>query len=393
MNTHQRTRLIQLGLFILTVFTTTITGAEWIFGRPFFFTDKPLSFSHFVEGFKYSIPFLGVLTIHEFGHYFVARRNNVDVTLPFYIPFWVGGFISSFGTMGAFIRIKDRMDSREKFFDVGIAGPLAGFVAALLVLYYGFTHLPPLDYVFDLFPEFSRYGVEYGKYLETSPDYVSIRLGDSILFNFFEKYMAVGDLPHPYLYTNYPIIFAGYLSLFFTALNLFPIGQLDGGHILYGLIGDKAFNIVSPIIFVCFVFYAGLGFINVHEIQFYLEKYERVGDTEFFYAILQLLGYGFFIYLSFSRIFTNPMNNILLSVSVVAIQLVLSYFFPNLVGYSGFLAFGFLIGRFLGIYHPPTHDYRPLSIERKILGWLALGVFVICFSPQPFTIIQNVPNF
>ncbi|WP_435355620.1 site-2 protease family protein [Emticicia sp. SJ17W-69] len=382
---QNRTLLIQIALFVVTLLTTTITGAEWIFGRPFFFGETPLGWQEFFEGFKYSIPFLGVLTIHEFGHYFVAKKHKTEVTLPYYIPLWIGGLSSTFGTLGAFIRIKERIQSRVKYFDIGIAGPLAGFVAALFVLWYGFTHLPNLDYVFNLFPIFKQYGNDYGKFLETTPDYISIKLGDSLLFNFFEQYVATGELPHPYLYTNYPIIFAGYLSLFFTALNLFPVGQLDGGHILYGLIGDRAFNIVSPILFSIFVFYAGLGFFNAHEFT--------TTDTK---AYLELVGkfilFIGFNYLCFSRITENQISNWLIALSVVAIQLIISYFYPTIEGYSGFLAFGLMIGRFLGVYHPPTYDRQPLSLERKVLGWLALIIFILCFSPKPFVIIQNLPN-
>ncbi|CAH0995470.1 hypothetical protein EMA8858_01593 [Emticicia aquatica] len=382
---QQRTLLIQIILFVVTLATTTVTGAEWIYGRPFFFGENPLGWAEFFEGFKYSIPFLGVLTIHEFGHYFIAKKHNTNVTLPYYIPLWIGGLSSTFGTLGAFIRIKERITSRIKYFDIGISGPLAGFVAALFVLWYGFTHLPPLDYVFELFPIFKQFGNEYGKFLETSPDYISIKLGDSLLFNFFEEYIAIGELPHPYLYTNYPIIFAGYLSLFFTALNLFPVGQLDGGHILYGLIGDKAFNIVSPILFGIFVFYAGLGFFNAHEFM--------TTDTSLFLELIAKFGaFIFFNYLCFSRITENILTNWLITLSVIAIQLLISYFYPSIEGYSGFLAFGLMIGRFLGVYHPTTNDTQPLTLERKVLGWLALLIFIVCFSPKPFVIIQHLAN-
>jgi membrane-associated protease RseP (regulator of RpoE activity) len=381
---QQRTHLLQIFLFIITFISATLSGAEWIYGRAFFLGENTLGWPEFFEGLKYSVPFLGVLTIHEFGHYFTAKKHKTDVTLPYYIPLWLGSLSSTFGTLGAFIRIKERLNSRIKYFDIGIAGPLAGFVAAFFVLWYGFTHLPPLDYIFELFPVFKQYGNEYGKFLETSPDYMSIKLGDSLLFNFFEQHVSTGELPHPYLYTNYPIIFAGYLSLFFTALNLFPIGQLDGGHILYGLIGDRAFNIVSPILFSCFIFYAGLGYFNAYEFT--------TQDTQMFFILIgKFAAFILFNYFCFSRITDNPMTNWLIALSIVSLQLFISYFFPTIEGYSGFLAFGFMLGRFLGVYHPTTSDITPLTLERKILGWLALIIFVICFSPKPFTIIQNLP--
>lgn len=377
-----RTLFIQIALFSLTLISTTLAGAEWIYGRPVF-GENGLTIDQLFDGLMYSIPFLGVLTIHEFGHFFMAKKHKTEVTLPYYIPFWFAGLTSTFGTMGAFIRIKERITSRIKYFDIGIAGPLAGFLAALGVLWYGFTHLPPLEYVFDIFPVLRQFGNEYGHFLETSPDYISIELGDSILFNFFENYVAIGDLPHPYLYTNYPIIFAGYLSLFFTALNLFPIGQLDGGHILYGLIGDKWFNIISPILFISFVFYAGLGLFNPYE-------FRVLDENLFLELLLKFILYIYFVYLSFSRVFEEKPNNLILALLLVCVQLIFSYFFPEIIGYSGFLAFGFVLGRFLGIYHPKTFDSEKLGLGRKILGWIALLVFVICFSPKPFVIIEHL---
>ncbi|MFN3490521.1 MAG: site-2 protease family protein, partial [Emticicia sp.] len=87
----------------------------------------------------------------------------------------------------------------------------------------------------------------------------------------------------------------------------------------------------------------------------------------------------------------NLITNWLIALSVVAIQLLVSYFLPTVEGYTGFLAFGLMIGRFLGVYHPTTSDTQPLTLERKILGWLALIIFILCFSPKPFIVIQNLP--
>jgi membrane-associated protease RseP (regulator of RpoE activity) len=258
MQSSTRTYIIQAVLFIVTVITTTMAGAEWMFGNIFSFVydfayflmgsdaakaevpeaAKALGWPQFVQGFHFSIPFLVILTIHEFGHYFVARMHQVKVTLPYYIPFWFG-ISNSIGTMGAFIRIKSIVRSRLVFFDIGIAGPLAGFIAALVVLWYGFTHLPPPEYIFTIHPEYARYGLSYPQFVyENSAG--NIALGDNILFWLFKTYIAdPARLPHTYEMIHYPYIFAGYLALFFTSLNLIPIGQLDGGHILYGLIGKK----------------------------------------------------------------------------------------------------------------------------------------------------------
>jgi hypothetical protein len=99
--------------------------------------------------------------------------------------------------------------------------------------------------------------------------------------------------------------------------------------------------------------------------------------------LLQFLFFVYFNYLCFSRIFDKKLNGLILALAVILIQLTFSKYAPQISGYSGFLAFGFLIGRVLGVYHPDTVDSKPLGIARKILGWLAIFIFIICFSPNP----------
>lgn len=352
-----------------------------MFGRLFIPIEgmKTLGWSEFVDGFNFSIPFLAILTVHEFGHYFTAKANHVRVTLPYYIPLWLG-IGQSIGTLGAFIRIQDYINSRQKYFDIGIAGPLAGFALALVVLWYGFTHLPPPEFIFTIHPEYQKWGLDYGRFAyQNLPEGVSpLKLGDNLLFNFFKNHVAdPARVPHPYEMIHYPYLMAGYLALFFTSLNLIPIGQLDGGHIMYALIGRKRFQWVSPILFTAFAFYAGLGMFKPSDFA--------VPTDEAFYSELGNFGlYIGFLYLAFSRISENRMTSLIVTLSVVATQLVVVWVQPDLEGYSGFLAFAFVLGRFLGIYHPETELEEPLTIKRQLLGWLALIVFVLCFSPRPF---------
>ncbi|KJH69333.1 peptidase M50, partial [Aliterella atlantica CENA595] len=163
MTSRTKTYLLHGGLFLITLITTTMAGAEWMFGRLFIPLEgmKTLGWNEFLAGFQFSIPFLSILTVHEFGHYIVARANRVRVTLPFYIPIWLG-IGQGIGTLGAFIRIQDYINSRRKYFDIGVAGPLAGFALALVVLWYGFTHLPPPEYIFTIHPEYQKWGLAYG---------------------------------------------------------------------------------------------------------------------------------------------------------------------------------------------------------------------------------------
>jgi membrane-associated protease RseP (regulator of RpoE activity) len=390
-----KTELIQALLFIITLITTTLAGAEAMTGRAYFYLTNELHLifpkhllfpEGFWQGFQFSIPFLLVLTCHEFGHYFTARYYKIKVSLPYYIPMWLSGITMSIGTMGAVIRLKGQTRSRKEYFDIGIAGPLAGFVVALGVLYYGFSHLPSLDYIFKIHPEYAKFGANYP--VEVLRDVKGMSgqlvLGDNLLFKFFKTYVADPKLlPPNFEIMHYPILWAGYLSLFFTALNLIPIGQLDGGHILYGLIGKRNFNNISPIIFVCFALFAGYGLFSINEIQNIGAKGYYKDDYEF---LSHLLLYILFLRICFSRVSENRTTSWVLSLGVVVVQFLLSYIpqIATLHGFVGFLPFVFLLGKFLGIYHPEVEIDEPLDFKRKLLGWITLIIFIFCFTPYPF---------
>ena len=392
-----KTEIIQALLFITTLITSTLAGAEAINGKFFLFLDEPnkLHFPvDFWQGFQFSIPFLTILTCHEFGHYFTARYYKIKTSLPYFIPLWASALTSlSIGTMGAVIRMTGRTRSRKEFFDVGIAGPLAGFLVSLGVLYYGFTHLPPLEYIFKIHPEYRQYGSNYAEEVLRIPKFLNgqIVLGDNLLFKFFKTYIADPNLlPPNFELMHYPILWAGYISLFFTALNLFPIGQLDGGHILYGLIGKKKFNVISPIIFIGFALFAGYGLFSIKEIQTIGNGGMFTDERDF---IFYLMLYIFFLRVCFSRI--SPENRTMswiISLSVVVAQFMLSNIpqIANLHGFSGFLPFLFLLGRVLGVYHPEVEVDEPLDFKRKLLGWLSLIIFIICFTPYPFMEVDIV---
>jgi membrane-associated protease RseP (regulator of RpoE activity) len=370
---------LQIILFVLTCITTTLAGVEWIFGRPLFYsflnaeTFPFFTWAQLRQGLLFSIPFLAVLTCHEFGHYLTARYYRIRVSLPYYIPVWFGP-VSTIGTMGAFIRIRERIISKKEFFDVGIAGPLAGFVVALPLLFYGFTHLPDATYIFRIHPEYEQYGLNYAEKVYQQTNGASFALGKNLLFLFFERYVASDPaaLPNAYEVIHYPLLFAGYLSLFFTALNLLPIGQLDGGHILYGLIGQRHFNRLSPILFVVFISYAGLGIFSPHVA---LEEAQWIFPA-----------YGIYLYVVLRGAVPSSRHAIGVIAGILVFQYGMAYLFPDLQGYMGWLVFGLLLGRFLGVYHPAALDERPLSAGRKVLGYLALLIFVLCFSPTPFVV-------
>ncbi len=398
-----RSYFIHILLFVITLLTTTLAGMEWMNGDLLLTNEKGFHFfegftwAKFQKGFYFSIPFLLFLTCHEFGHYFTALWHRVRVSLPYYIPLWLG-FTFTIGTMGAFIQIKENLKTRTQYFDIGIAGPLAGFVMALIILFYGFTHLPSPEYVFEVNPEYKtlypeeykKYGLDYAKYAYNYPDTEENRekkrvgkpqegmigVGGNLLFWGFEKWVVPTEdrykIPHPYEIFHYPFLFSGFLALLFTALNLMPIGQLDGGHILYGLIGAKWHARVAPVLFTIFVFYAGLGSVSPHESL----------DQLLTWIPMQILLY----YIIFSRTAKQSSDVLLLALGVFSIQFLLSYWLPTVQGYGGWMAFAFLLGRFLGIYHPPAQQDEPLSLGRKILGWVSLLIFVLCASPEPLVL-------
>ena len=366
--------LIHLSLFLVTFITTTLAGAEWTYGKSVLFTPG-FSWQDFMSGMSYSIPFLLILTAHEFGHYFTAVYNKVKTTLPYYIPLPPLGLM--FGTLGAIIRIKSHVQSKQQHFDIGIAGPLAGFVVTLAVLFYGFTHLPPAEYIFQFHPEYQQYGLDYADHVyqadKLAPGSADVILGKNLLFLFFEKFVADPALvPNVHEIMHYPFLFAGFLSLIFTSINLLPIGQLDGGHVLYGLLGYKGHKQVATVVFLIFLFYAGLGYINPAQ-----------SGKDLIWHVPLFLG---FMYLSLTGLKLPWKDTLMYAVIIFAVQYLLSTFF-SIQGYSGWLLFAFIIGRFLGIAHPPSEIEEPLSIERKILGWIALAIFVISFTPNPIEIV------
>lgn len=367
----QKQLLIHLLLFVITFVGTTLAGAEWSRNK-FVLYSEDYSWADFFAGMEFSIPFLLILTFHEFGHYFAAQYYKIKVTLPYYLPLWLGFLASpSIGTMGAFINIKGKIHTRKQYFDIGIAGPLAGFVIALFVLWYGFTHLPPQEHIFTIHPEYEQYGLDYPKHAYTDST-MAIGLGSTILFDYFKENVASQPelVPHANEIIHYPWLLAGYLALFFTALNLLPIGQLDGGHILYGLLGLKNSRRVSAALFILFVGYAGIGIVTPYmpwqEVLSYLPLY------------------GLFLYICMRSLSDKAMDRWTAAIGILAAQFIISYFFPTFEGYSGWLLYGLILGRFIGIYHPPVPYDQPLDMKRKVLGWIALIIFVICWSPDPF---------
>src|SRR3984957_5276964 len=208
-------------LFGLTVITTTWAGAGH---QGVDLAQEP---GRFAVGVPYSIGLLLILGVHELGHFFMARRHAMDVTPPYFIPVPFG-----LGTFGAFIQMRSSPANRKALFDVAVAGPLAGLVIAVPALLFGLLS--------SSIPAVSNDTLSHG-FLHGAT------VGSSILFTVLTK-VSLGDAAqYGALVQLSPLAFAGWLGLFITALNLLPVGQLDGGHITRAMFGSRVGQTISGV--------------------------------------------------------------------------------------------------------------------------------------------------
>ena len=223
-------------LFLLTVVTTIVAGAEHFASFHIDFGSRAVDLSttqFLLNGLWYSASILAILGAHEFGHYYACRLYRVDASLPYFLPLP----LPLTGTLGAFIRIRQPIPGKRELFDIGIAGPIAGFIVAIPVLLVGMS----LSRVTAL-PADTRGFLE---------------LGEPLLFK-AAAWLFWGTPPEGYSINLHPMAFAAWFGLLATALNLFPIGQLDGGHIAYAVLGRKS-TLVTLGTVACLV---GLTFVS-----------------------------------------------------------------------------------------------------------------------------------
>jgi membrane-associated protease RseP (regulator of RpoE activity) len=411
MSTEQRRILIQIGLFLFTFLSATLAGAEFCFNKSIYAYSKEgfeginpdFSWNDFWNGARFSVPFLLILTVHEFGHYFTAMHHRVKASLPYYIPLPPLPFFSSLiGTMGAVIRLRSKVISNIHHFDIGLAGPLAGFVVALAVIFYGFMNLPPADYVFSFHPEYVQYGADYAKYVYTKEYFSShggamdVVIGSNLVFEFFTHFVADPErIPNPHELMHYPILLAGFIALFFTALNLLPIGQLDGGHITYGLFAEKGHSTIAASFFILLIFYSGLGLAHAVKDQGYYSVDSNVLEFSLAFSIPRFFVWipiaVFFNYFCFKALRKSRRDVLMIALLVFAVQFVLTAILPVVEGYRGWMLFGAVIARFVGIHHPPAEIEVALDPKRVVIGWIMLLIFIVCFSPKPLMFDTILP--
>ncbi|RPI53182.1 MAG: site-2 protease family protein, partial [Chloroflexi bacterium] len=234
---YDRPRLwIHALLFGLTVLTTLYVGAGMSEARPADDLWWPLF--HFWMGWPFALSLLSILLAHELGHYFMSRHHRVAASLPYFVPLPIPDFLGNvLGTMGAVIRMKAAITNRRVMLDIGSAGPLSGLIVAIPVLLLGLSlsHVEPL-------PLNQAYSMEGNSLL-----YLLLK------YAVFGRWLPAGGMD----VFIHPVAFAGWAGLLVTSLNLIPAGQLDGGHVLYSLVGTWAQRLTWPIIFLLL----GLGIV------------------------------------------------------------------------------------------------------------------------------------
>ena len=262
-----------------------------IFRTVYLFFTSP---EHFKYGLKFSLSLLFILTSHEMGHYVACRLYGVDATLPFFIP--TPPLIGPAGTFGAFIKIVSPLPSRRATFDIGVAGPIAGFVALIPVAIMGILTME-----------------------QAAPDKIAVSQ-TGLYFSDPLFMQMLGYIFGVNLSLSYMNAFAAaaWLGLLVTSLNLIPSGQLDGGHAIHSVFGERIHRWTGKIAFVVMV-------------------------------VLSLCGLYFY---------NSP---------------------------SGLL-FAVLLGVMMRIRHPEPLDDAPLDFKRKIVAFLTLLIFILCFTPFPIQI-------
>lgn len=207
--------IVAWGLLLVTFFTTSVAGAEFAGVTPESWQSDP---NLLVEGFPYALSIMAILGLRELGHYLVARRHQLRVTLPYFIP--IPFFL---GTLGAFLQLRSPIPNRKVLFDVSVIGPVIGFLTTLPLLIWGLAH----SELVDVSEEAGLLNFE------------ALQPTFSLLLSFCCGLVLDGSLDASKAIDLHPMAIAGYLGLILTAFNLMPIGQLEGGHMVHAMFGRR----------------------------------------------------------------------------------------------------------------------------------------------------------
>ena len=289
-------------LFVATLWSTSYLASLWWVGKPpfqpeyssfwdFFFDPRiwALGFSpSFVaQGLIVSGPLLFILFVHEMGHYFAARRHQLLVTPPFFLPLPI--ILFPIGTLGAVIRIKEPIRNKRQLLDVGVAGPLAGFIATIPFLVFGIAHS-------EVVPD--------------KGDFSGWLFADPLIVRALQ-WLVHGSIPEGSVVMMHPVYLAAWFGLLLTLVNLLPFAQFDGGHVWYALVGRLQRAVAWPLL---------------------------------------------------------------------AVPVILGFWWPGWWVFS-------VLAVVLGPQHPRIWDEDvPLDRKRRIIGWITVAIFVLCFMPAPIQI-------
>jgi membrane-associated protease RseP (regulator of RpoE activity) len=212
-------------LAVATLLSTLLAGASW------YYVEDPLS-PALLQALPFMFAVMGVFATHELGHYVLSRYHQVDASLPYFIP-----FPTLVGTMGAVIRMRGQIPDRKALFDIGVAGPLAGIVATIVVTAIGFA-LPPIMVPDWVLSATSTVQIQFGQPLLLR--IIAVAVGEQGVL--YSDALAVLTFQESVGYTSpdmamNPVVIGGWVGMFITFLNLIPVGQLDGGHLLRAMLG------------------------------------------------------------------------------------------------------------------------------------------------------------
>ncbi|MCY4001905.1 MAG: site-2 protease family protein [Bacteroidetes bacterium] len=380
--------LLHAGLFLVTLLSTALTGAILFIGRTLaweagdvFLTVAgfPLSSIFFADAFTFGGALIAFLTVHEFGHYIAGRLHQIKTSLPYFIPAPLIGI----GTLGAVITIRQPISNLTKLFDLGASGPIAGFILVVVMLIAAMISLPSPEYLFGVDGHYSikEYIRLTGQFPDTpisdAPPGSRLTLGSTPLY--WVLSMIVPDVPPLYEMYHYPLLFAVWLGLFFTALNLMPVGQLDGGHIIYALFGPKWHARISrSFIFAMLTSMASGAALTLPQILIPVMGGEFLGTIGVWITIASLL--TICTIKAFKDLWWKMMLTILVLASFISLL-------PDAFGwfaYFGWLPWCFLLIFLVKVDHPPVPLSKPIGRRRRVIGYLTLCIFLLCFSIKPF---------
>jgi membrane-associated protease RseP (regulator of RpoE activity) len=233
---------VNIALFLATI-VTTVTFGGLLHGA------REDSLAEIVGGgLPFAASLVAILLCHEMGHYLMARAWRVDSTLPFFIPVPFG-----FGTFGAVIRIRSIMPNRRAVLDIGAAGPIAGFVVALPLMFWGLAH-SEVRALGDVAFEHGNAGSPFAilRALASGTPLVfqgsaANPFGESLIYSAVSR-LVLGELPPFHEVLFHPVATGAWIGLFITTLNLIPLGQLDGGHVTYALLGVRKARALSRVV-------------------------------------------------------------------------------------------------------------------------------------------------